>query len=188
MKNILFIHGAGASPQSFRFIIQNLDPHNAILPQYEPNESVEHVVERVSKSIEHLEDVTVVGHSLGGIIAMGLAEQANVSRLFTMSSPFGGHPAALVMGLWTDHVMFKDLSPYGRTIRGLQKKATNANKPHIAIVTTKGLPFFGADNDGVVTIGSQQSLIGPLYETMNLNHFEVLMDDRTISMLSSFII
>ncbi len=83
--------------------------------------------------------------------------------------------------------MFKDLFPYGSTVRRLQRRWTAANKPHLAITTTSGLPIMGYENDGVVTVASQTALNGPKYETLDLNHFEVLLCDTTVLAIENFV-
>jgi len=155
------------------------------LAEYRQNETAEIVVERLSKEINGIDDLTIVGHSLGGIIGVELLALSNVKKLFTMSTPFGGHPAAFLM-MWTQ-AMFRDLIPYGKTIRLLQKKWTEANKPHLAIVTTSGLSFLDRENDGVVTVESQQELMGPDYHHFDTNHFEVLLEEKTVKLLKNFV-
>lgn len=187
MKTILYLHGAGATPLSFRFIITNLPEHKSLTIQMDPRESVDSIVERVATEIKDQEDLTIIAHSLGGLVGVGLLGLPNVSRLITMSSPFGGHPAALIMSLWSHETMFKDLSPYSSTVRRLQRRWTAANKPHLAITTTSGLPIMGYENDGVVTVASQTALDGPKYEKLDLNHFEVLLSDATVLAIENFV-
>jgi pimeloyl-ACP methyl ester carboxylesterase len=187
MKTILYLHGLGASPLSFRYIQHKLPEHKILFVQMNPADFVDTTIARVSTFLEGHEDVTIVAHSLGGLIGVGLLSLPSVSGLVSMASPFGGHPVALVMGLWSNEPIFKDLSPYGGTIRRLQRKWATAGKPHLAIVTTSGVPFMGYDNDGVVTIASQTTLVGPRYEALALNHFEVLLSDEAVNLIQDFV-
>ena len=77
--------------------------------------------------------------------------------------------------------------PRCRSIRKKLRLANYINKPHLAIVGTNGLPFTSEANDGVVTVASQTALIGPHYELLPLNHFEVLLSKEVIKLLVDFL-
>lgn len=185
---ILYLHGLGATPLSFRYLSGILPEHNEIILDMSPDELVETSVQKAESKLWDAKDVFIVGHSLGGIVGVGLLRLPNVRGLVSLSTPFGGHSAALLLGLWHHGAMFRNLSPFGSTVRGLQSKWNAANKPHLAIVTGKGLPIMGEPNDGVVTVASQRALTGPNHVAHDhLNHFEVLLSDGVANQIRDFV-
>jgi len=186
---IMYLHGLGATPLSFRYISGILPDHNQIFIEMSVDDLVRDSVKAVEAGLRETgaENVTIVGHSLGGIVGVGLLKLPSIRGLITLSTPFGGHAAALLLGLWHHGAMFRNLSPYGSTIRTLQTKWDEAKKPHRAIVSAKGLPIMGEPNDSVVTVASQQALTGPEYILHDhLNHFEVLLSDEVANQIRSF--
>lgn len=100
---ILLLHGFSASPQEFRFIIPLLRQKN--MPFYAPRLTGFGVANLVTlKSVkavqwlrdsldaydllkQHVDEITIVGHSMGGLLAALVSQQREVKKL-VLSAPY----------------------------------------------------------------------------------------------------
>lgn len=183
---ILFIHGAGSTKNSFRYMSNCLSlEHDCLFYEYDmDNSNVSTNIMELKKYLDQLNhDVLVVGHSLGGIFALGIIDHPLVKKTITLSAPLGGMLVAGLYGWVTTHSMCKDLMPHSNTLTSIKKIAKNANKTHVAFITTHGMSFFHEENDGVVLVNSQMAWDTPIYKKMNCNHFEILMADEVIDII-----
>lgn len=182
---IWYVHGAGASERSFVWLQQQLPTHTARFFCYTANQRVTAIIEQCAASIEADQAVTLIGHSLGGIIATACAQMANVSKLVTLCTPFGGIRYADMLSLFSFDPLIKDLRAYSPVLSGL--RAVSLATPHLSIVGCQGLPFIHESNDGVISVASQMALRGPHYEMVRHNHFEVLLSDVVAGLIASFV-
>lgn len=181
---IWYVHGAGASPCSFAWLREQLD-FPARFFHYDVNESTTSVAQRLAHHIEEdAQPAMLIGHSLGGILALACANSANVMRVVTICAPFGGVRHADLMALFSAHPLVQDLRFYSPLLTGL--RLAHHLKPHLAIVGSRGLPFLAGDNDGAVTVASQTALPNARYEVVELNHFEVLLSDQVAALIRAF--
>jgi pimeloyl-ACP methyl ester carboxylesterase len=191
-RNILYIHGAYASPTTFSHMIEHLPDHRAAFADYDClANSVEDVVRTLKATAAESfggEPYSIVAHSLGGVVALRLtADGEPVERVFTMSTPFGGsNMASLLTLVFFTTPVFADINPRGVTIRGVL--GSRIGVPVRSVVSTSGgSPLMHEANDGVVTIASQTRLEGPEYHTVAYNHFEVLLADPVIDLAQEFL-
>lgn len=181
---IWFIHGAGATARSFVWLRSKLPTHHGFCLTYSKDESLSSVIERFSK-INQKRPVIVVGHSLGGLVALGLHDRPFVKGIITLCSPLGGLASAGLMSIFSKDHLFRDLNSFGPTMKNLQ--SINITKPMLSIVATNGLPVTKEVNDGVVTLSSATAMVGPKYISLPLNHFEVLLDEDVVTLVTQFI-
>lgn len=187
--NILFIHGAGSSENSFNYIKSKLSTKdNLWCYSYDMNNSdIKQNIKEINSFINTKnKEIMVVGHSLGGILALGVVDNINVKKILTISAPLGGMLVAGIYGWVTTHSMCKDLMPHSNVLTSIKRIVKQSNKPHTAIITTQGTPFFHEENDGVVLVNSQMAWDTPEYIKISLNHFEVLMCDETVNIIGNF--
>jgi hypothetical protein len=182
---IYYIHGAGASFRSFNWLVQQLPTHTANFFEYDLTESLNSCIKRLAETIT--EPTLVIGHSLGGLIAAGVATQPNVTGIVTMCAPFGGLSSALVMAILSNTQLFRDLTPMNPALRNISNGLRESKKPHLPIVGTKGLPFTSHPNDGVVAVSSQMYVEKLDYKIINVNHFEILLAQETATLITDFI-
>lgn len=182
---IWYVHGSGGSAHSFRWLRQQLPLQNAKFFSYQVDETTESCIDRLQAALllEH-EPVTLIGHSLGGIISLACAERFNVMRLITMCAPFAGLKHAHLAALFSTAPLFRDMREYSRLLINL--RAAKKTKPHLAIVASHGLPHINEPNDGVVTMASQTALPGQVYTSFPVNHFEVLLSPEVASTINQF--
>jgi pimeloyl-ACP methyl ester carboxylesterase len=186
MATIFYVHGSGGSENSFTWLRQQLTPHTAKFFSYQVTETTESCVGRLLDAIAaESEPVTLIGHSLGGIIALACAGRStNIRQLITLCAPFAGLKHANLAALFSNAPMFRDLQEYGRLLIGL--RTVHITAAHLAIVATHGLPHLNEPNDGVVTVSSQTALSHQIYHSYEVNHFEVLLSPDVAATINQF--
>lgn len=179
-KTVFFFHGAWASPLGFAYIsdklIASFDDILLYYFDYNTNtETLNDVVERAKVTLSEYEDVVVVGHSLGGIIALLLSSHPSVREVVTISSPLSGIKFPLILHYYMTSTMVKSIAQESNLIYELKNRTYT--KPVTVIASTKGFsPAIYEPNDGVVTIKSQTSWTpaGSTITEIETNHHEIL--------------
>lgn len=186
-SSIWYVHGFGASPHSFNWLSQQLPPHTPRFFTYEVDESVRSCIDRLTVELNHeSEPVTLLGHSLGGIIGRGCSKQCpNVARLVTLCAPFGGLPHAGLLSMFSNVSMFSELRNYSPLLVDIRSSKIAAS--HLAIVASHSLPMIAEPNDGVITVASQMALPNQNFRKFSLNHFEVLLSPAVATTISDFL-
>jgi len=188
MLSIWYVHGAGASSRSFVWLRDQLPEHKAIMFDYSLDESLVQCIARLSKDISASpKPGIVIGHSLGGLIAAGVAGQYNVDGVVTMCAPLGGLSSATLMTMMRTDQLFKDIMPYNPMLRTIRNGLVASGKRHLPIIATSGLPYTSLPNDGVVSLDSQMAIDGLTYHSFPVNHYEVLLTKEVAETISDFI-
>jgi len=189
MKHIAYIHGLNSSSTSFSYIISKLPEHKAYRIDYNSHQSLETSIAEVISKLPRDQKVTLVAHSLGGIIATLVAAQMPnmVERLILISTPFkGSHAASTLRWIPGCSRVLHDIIPTAPHITRCRELALDI--PTLNIISTGGsLQTSPVPNDGVVTISSQRGLCFGERVEINATHFEVLMSDRTVNTIRDFI-
>jgi pimeloyl-ACP methyl ester carboxylesterase len=178
MKTFLFIHGAWASKNSFNFISSQLTKVRNIYHEYDTNNTeLPAVIEEIKAKLDTLENVTVVGHSLGGVIALSLEAHPNVDEIITIASPISGikinkiaqsfltFRAPILKSVMSDSAFMFDLKNHKFT------------KPVTIFVANKGFnPAVYEKSDGVITYASQTDWVPETGTIVNIeaSHHEIL--------------
>jgi len=182
---VLFIHGALSTPTCWNYLKTKLVCEQFFL-RYEMDEKIGDIIERGIELCAVQEIDAIVAHSMGGIIALHIARSLpRIKKVCTISTPIGGVKHAPIDFNPKPQPLFKDVlnnSPWIGTLAFLNvlKKEVEVSR----LVTTAGHSAFMFEaNDGVVTISSQMTNSTIPTTDIDLNHFEVLLDDRTIDWL-----
>lgn len=184
---VWYVHGAGATDRSFRWLAAQLPPHRARSFSYDVGEGLGRCVERLGDEIMACgEPALVVGHSMGGVIAGGVAHLGPVRGLATLCAPFGGVAGIGVLALLRPEPLIRDLVPGNAALRAVRDGLSRSATPHLAIIGTSGLPFHRQPNDGVLTVDSQTALPGASFKALALNHFEVLLSRAAVDLIAAF--
>lgn len=188
-SKICYIHGLNSSYRSFNFLSKELGQVGDVLVEYDSRQRLEDSIKQVLKQIPKDEIVTLVGHSLGGVIAMLIAgrQLAQVDKVVTISSPLGGSRAA-VFARWVASgiPLLGDITPASPMIREIRAK--KIIQPVLSIISTGGsLPTSNEPNDSVVSVASQKSMPYGKKVEIKANHFEVLMHEKMIDHVRKFI-
>ena len=183
MKNYLFIHGAFASKHSFNYIEHKIGALGKlwVCQHLEYDSHTENVFDIVERGKEILNDnnfeITIVGHSLGGLIALSLASEKNVKKVVTISSPLSGIDISPLFApyLLINCPLLVDVLPQSKFIRDIKRKDFNIP---INVISTEVnfYPVIPEPSDGVVTVKSQTSWVpkDATIDIINASHHEVL--------------
>lgn len=187
---IVYIHGLNCTSRIFNYIHDRLPEHDAILINYESTGRVEDSYNSIIAKIPKDVPITIISHSLGGILGHLIAtrdNQINVKKLITMSTPFGGSAlAGLLKWIYPHYQILKDITPSCAIMREVNE--LSARCEFLSFVTTKnGTPYISGDNDGVVTIKSQKSCFPTQRVMVDSNHFEVVQDKNVFRTIKNFI-
>jgi pimeloyl-ACP methyl ester carboxylesterase len=188
MKQIVYLHGLNCSPTIFSHLHHQLPEHEPLFIEYDSFQSVEDSYKSVLSQIKH-KKVSVIGHSLGGVIGMLIASRDNgitVEKLATISSPFGGSKAAMgARILFPRFKVFKDIDPKSEIINEVSKAKISH---HLSIISTGGsLPIMFDDNDSVVSVTSQRASQTKMKIEVESNHFEAVQNVETLRNIEKFL-
>lgn len=181
--NLVYIHGASATSDSFNYIRSKLG--DGININYDSRNGFENNLADIQTQLASVADMVFVAHSLGGIYALHIANAVPNSVLgaVTLSTPYGGAEVA-------EYAQY--FLPFSRLMRDIgpsswaMKQANNIKIQHpwTNIVTLQGQsPFMLAPNDGVVTIASQRAHVDMELVDANYNHYEVVLAEPVIKII-----
>jgi len=189
---IIYIHGANSTPATFNYIKRSLPKHSAIDISYQNDIDLEDIIEDAYSRIPEGKPVHIIGHSLGGLIAVAISQlnevrkDKQIEKILTISSPFGGCKGAdLLRWIYPTHRLFSDISTVSPTVRVIKKIGAVVQTK--CLVTNHGaIPLINGENDGVVSVESQMALKGAEFAKQSHNHFEVLLSDDTVNSIRDF--
>lgn len=151
---------------------------------YENLEDIKKVVDTIKGSI------IIIGHSLGGIYAMHLAEYLGdrCQHVISLSTPFGGSGLAdWAKLLYPYHKLFKDVGHRSKPIIESKKIWSQLSINWLQVVTVSGnAPWIPSQNDGVITVKSQCCLDTMPQVSMTCNHYEILIHPDTVTILEAY--
>lgn len=191
MRNVIFIHGANMTGTSFNYLLSQISVDCWFCPEYCAQDGLEKNIDLLSQQVDSVieqEEFAIVAHSLGGLIGLGIAHQMkNCTSLITMSTPWGGSILANTLSWIMPHNrLLADISTISTFRRRLISDVPPV--PTLCLVSTMGnSPFNYRENDGVVSIASQEELPGALIKHLPLNHCEILLSDITVSEIQKFL-
>jgi len=183
MQHILAIHGAFSSPRIFNFLHSQLSKkYNWNFFDYRTQTSG---LTDIIKSIKIQTDVHVVGHSMGGLIALGISNQPWVKSITTIATPLGGVDVNFLQSYFTRSDFINDIASHGDFIKKLNQQTYSCPIQHI--ISTSGFsPWLFEPNDGVITLRSQRAIsLGDVHE-IAANHAEIMLDKETVKILDKF--
>jgi pimeloyl-ACP methyl ester carboxylesterase len=186
---IYYIHGFNSSHRSFTYLESLIASEPVKKIDYDSRKSLEEIVAQVLKQLPKDKPITLVGHSLGGVVALLLAGRKSVQaeRVITISSPLGGSKAA-VFARWvvSGFPILSDITPSSPAMRELM--ALKDAPPVLSIISVGGsLPTSMDPNDSVVSVASQKAFAPAKKVEINANHFEILMHEKTLEHINKFI-
>ncbi|MES2657529.1 MAG: alpha/beta fold hydrolase [Verrucomicrobiota bacterium] len=171
---VVFIHGAGGSPQDWRYAMEKLDPEI-----YQPWFYVYPSGMRLDQAAMALDDgvtllhqrygfkrLHVVAHSMGGLVARDFilrntvaGGQGYINTFITFSSPWDGHEAAAMGVNYAPEVIpsWRDMKHGSDFLTHLYDKRLRGKVNHHLFYShhASRSPILPPENDGSVSVASQ---------------------------------
>lgn len=151
---------------------------------YSPDESLSAIIDRLDQDCT--QPAVIIGHSLGGVIALNLHDNPNVLGVVTMASPLAGLQVNYVTSFLSRSSLIGDMASNSKIVR--RTHGRSYVKPVLHLISTKGFnPFVYEANDGVVPLKSQRDWsCGEVFD-VDANHYEILQHPDSITRISDFI-
>ena len=189
---VLFIHGAGGTPQDWRYFINGLDRgrYQVWVYYYPTGLPIDLSAGWLNNFVDDLhrqfgfQRLAIAAHSMGGLVARrfltlagGSAGRDYSTLLVTFSTPFGGVPVAklgLTLGAYAVP-SWRDLAPNSLFLRSLREQALPAAVKHHVFIGYRedGGDF---DTDGVISVASQQAANAAHVHRFRTDHSDILDD------------
>ena len=182
-NNIFAIHGAFSSPRIFNYLKHKIGKkYNWQFLDYQNETSG---LSTIINSIKPPNSAHIIGHSMGGLIALGLANHPWVQSITTIATPLGGVDVNLIQAYLSRSEFIKEIASHSEFIINLRKQLIN--KPVQHLISTHGFsPWIYESNDGVVTLRSQRAMNFGEVHNIPANHSEIMLDTLTAEKLLSF--
>jgi len=181
---LVYIHGASATSESFNYIRQQIGGNDMVV-NYDSRNGFENNLAIIQQQIGKTKDVFFVAHSLGGIYALHLANAIpkQVLGAVTLSTPYGGAEVAEFAKYFLPFSrLMRDIGPSSWVMRQADK--IKIQHPWTNVVTVRGQsPFMAEPNDGVVTIASMKHHIDMELVEVDYNHYEVVLSDKIVDII-----
>ena len=180
---LVYIHGASATSESFNYIRSKLG--NGIDINYDSRNGFENNLNEMMVQLKPVKDLVFIAHSLGGIYSLHLANAmpSNVKGAITLSTPYGGAEVADYAKYFLPFSrLMRDIGPSSWVMK--QAQSIKIQHPWTNIITVKGQSaFMHEPNDGVVTISSQKHHADMELVEVEYNHYEVVLSDEVVGLI-----
>jgi pimeloyl-ACP methyl ester carboxylesterase len=186
--NLVYIHGANATPESFNYIAEHLNHSGEhVMLSYSSRDGFYYNLQRMIDVLDSLDsDMFLICHSLGGIYALHLYNRFpdRIRGAVTLSTPYGGSSQAdYAKYLLPFNMLLRDVCSNCAPI--LEAQEVRLQIPWCAIITTTGDSIWMSEpNDGVVSIASQRRRTDVEQITVELNHYEIMMCPTVVSTIN----
>lgn len=171
---VLFVHGAGGSPQDWRLAMEKID-RSRYQPWfffYPSGARLDNIAQVLNEGVERLHSryrfqrLHVVAHSMGGLVSRrfiqkNVIEDKNsyIDTFITFSSPWDGHEAAALGVKWAPSVIpsWRDMEHGSSFLAHLYDERLKGRVNHHLFYSHRGKrsPVMPAENDGSVSVASQ---------------------------------
>lgn len=189
---VILLHGANASSRCWNYISQSIVTDCTAIEYSSANSFFDNLSDIAKQITAIAGNLIFIGHSLGGIYAVHLANmfKSRTLAVASISTPYAGiEMVGIVKLLYPTAKLFKDIAPTSKPITDATDILKKLTAPALQIITTKGsAPWIPYPNDGVVSIKSQSATPNIQTSTLDTNHYEVLLHPETILILKNFFV
>ena len=184
MPNIFAIHGAFSSPRIYNYLTHKLN--NTFNWNYlDYSKETGGIANIIANITPPSNPAHVVGHSMGGLLALALINQPWVLSVTTIACPLGGIDINPIQAYLIRSEFMQEVSTHSNFIKDIAKVVSTKPVQHL-ISTTGFNPWIYEPNDGVILVRSQRTVAwGPTYD-IDANHAEIMLSDDTVSILDDF--
>jgi hypothetical protein len=173
-----------SGPEVFNLIDEMLSVHKSTFISYSGSKNIDNILEEVLSQIPTDTEISIVGHSLGGILGHLITLQPNikVKDLVTISAPFGGSDSLFSTKYFLpNYGVLDDITPQSGTIKKMTVQPRITGK-FASLISTKGFnPFINGSNDGIISINSQEAGCAELVIPIATGHFDILKHHQTVN-------
>lgn len=196
MKLVL-IPGAYSSPIMWMYFKAEMPKDiESIYLDYNPELPLKDILDSFEKKLSNVtDDILVVGHSLGGVLAVLLAERCKqVKQVVTIAAPFGG----VLISRWMCYVsmmvtpfnkLWDNTHPDNKLLK--EVRSNESIIPLLAyIIETQNSTMWFEPSDGVVTLYSQNALGDKkniTYKKVFCTHADAMMHPDIIKDISDLL-
>jgi pimeloyl-ACP methyl ester carboxylesterase len=171
---VLFVHGAGGSPQDWRFAMEKLDrkSYQPWFYVYPSGVRLDQAAAALNDGVKLLHEryafrrLDVVAHSMGGLVARdfilrnSLTDRQDYIRTFiTFSSPWDGHESADLGVKYAPEVVpsWRDMEQGSSFLTHLYDKRLKGRVNHHLFYSYRATrsPVLPSENDGSVSVASE---------------------------------
>ena len=185
---IVYIHGASATAESFTHIrqfVRDEFEEPDIMLEYKSDDGFDHNLAQMKGKLDDAERLFFISHSLGGIYSLYLANHYRETTRggVSLSTPYGGSVEADYARYFLPfNRLMKDIGTMSVPMR--ETRYLPAPPNWTQVVSTSGQsPWIVDPNDGVVTLKSMRSRKDFEQVELDLNHYEVVISDRTVKLI-----
>lgn len=201
--NLLLIHGAWCSRKSFSYLLEYLNTREnfhtikkTAFVEYNCQEmKMDAIIHLAKDQLEYISSngysTMIVGHSMGGIVAMKLSQHHLVRNTVTLASPLAGIRFGYLMNAYLQFYapILGEMTPEAPIIKSIHAQSYDQN-PVTMLVANEGFsPFILEANDGVITKASQTSWQPRNANVIEIdaNHNEILQSRHTANIIQNLI-
>jgi pimeloyl-ACP methyl ester carboxylesterase len=189
MTKTIFIPGAYSTEVCFNWIRSRIKIKDQYVIDYDVEDGLDYNLDHIEKAVRDItkgESVNLIGHSMGGLIAVLLYHRGiKVKNLISISAPLGGSKFAEYIKWWTKSKLISDLSNKNLYSELKTKPITCKN---IFVVTTRGINHpWSQENDCVVSVESQTAIDNVYYKYFDYSHSEILQSEDIIDIINEII-
>lgn len=188
--SLFVIHGAWSTSNTFNCLVNTLKDTPVYKFDYDCHQyTLSEIVKQAKKALTKINGSTIIiGHSLGGIIALSLEQEPSVKKIITVASPIAGlkFPKLAEAFLSYRAPIISDIVQDSRFMINLKKK--KFTKEIKILVSNMGYnPMILEKNDGVVTFSSQTSWVPNNADIIHIdaNHHEILQTKEFIETVTN---
>ena len=186
-KNIIAIHGAFSTPTIYNYLKRELSEFDWNFVDYSNiTSNINKLITQILNDYENTKKrYHVVGHSMGGLMALGLAGTPWVASITTIATPLDGLEINLLQNYLSRSSFLGEISTYSDFLKNIHEKKYTMPIQHI--ISTHGFnPYIWEPNDGVVTLRSQRGWKSGVTHDVSANHTEIMMTPETVKLLATF--
>jgi pimeloyl-ACP methyl ester carboxylesterase len=186
-KKVLAIHGAFSTPVIFNYLVDKCGPYKITCVDYSEHahtiqEAVDHLRWVISKQTSPFH---LVGHSMGGLLALALKDLSGVESISTIATPLCGLEYNFLLYWLNTSALVSDLYHFHPFVRNLHNQTYDLPIQHL--ISTRGHnPLIWQPNDGVVTLASQNNWHVGAQHLIASNHAEIMINPQTARILKQF--
>lgn len=178
------LHGAWSSSTSFNHISSQISASWQHFDYDHKTEGMRQIIHRARESITR--PCLLIGHSLGGIVALSLEDHPLVRGIITLASPLTGLDLNLIQVYLSRSGLIAEITNRSHIIKDIHRH--QFTKPVLHLIANRGYnPFIYEHNDGVLPYAVQTGWACGDMREIAANHYEILQSQDTLRQIDDFI-